>query len=234
MKETLEKILLLQRLNGKIETCKKDREALWLDIQKEEGRLHELEEQLSELREQLVQAQKAADLHEVKIKGAEAENKRLQTQLNTTKHQREYDAIRSAIISRLADIEKWEDEELELLETVDDAKRRIRDGQEQAEKLRQALQDLRRQVEQGQRKYDLELAELGAKREALRKGIDPEVLAAYERIADSRGGEGLAQVRGRVCQGCYTTITKQMENELMRGEKAVYCASCARLLMLVQ
>jgi len=234
MKETLEKILLLQRLNEKIETCKKDREALWLDLQKEEERLHEMENQLSELREHLVQVQKAADLHEVKIKGAEAENKRLQTQLNTTKHQREYDAIRSAIISRQADIEKWEDEELELLEAVDDAKRRIRDGQEQVEKLHQALEDLRKQVEQGQRKYDLELAELEAKREALRKGIDPEVLAAYERIADSRGGQGLVQVRERVCLGCYTTITKQMENELMRGEKAVYCASCGRLLMLAE
>ena len=230
----LEKLLLLQRLNEQIATCQKDREALSLDVRRAEQQLHDLEEDLNVLKARLLAAQKAADAHELKISEAEQESKRLETQLNTTRHQREYDAIMAAIASRKADVEKWEDEELALLDAVDDARKGMREDHERIEKQRSALQELTEQVEQQQRKYDQELAELGRKQKALRGTVDGDVLSAYERIAGSRGGQGLAEVRGRVCQGCFTTITKQKENELMRDEEVLYCTSCGRLLMLAE
>ena len=68
--------------------------------------------------------------------------------------------------------------------------------------------------------------------EQLKGQIDQEVLRPYERLARSRPGSALVEVKARVCQGCYTTLTKQQEILLMRDASVVFCDTCGRMLML--
>ena len=60
------------------------------------------------------------------------------------------------------------------------------------------------------------------------------MLEVYRRVARERGDTALVMVRNRICQGCFTTVTKQTENELLRDEEVVHCHSCGRILMLTE
>jgi len=232
MKATLQKIVSLQELGERIRRCEQQKQRLAGDVEKEDRRRSALEQELRDVGSRLIEGQKAADAYDLKISTAEQENKRMEVELNTTRHQREYDAIRQVIASHEADIQKWEDEELAALEAVDVLRRKRDEVRRQIEQQKQLLHEVSRRAAEEQRKCDRELAELRAQSDAQRKQIDATVLAAYERIAPSRAGQGLAEVRDRVCQGCYTTITKQMENLLMGDEELIYCPSCGRILML--
>ena len=230
--ETLEKLALLQRLNDKIELCEKDREALSVDVRKAEDELEELKQELEALKKKQIEAQKTADVCEAKISEAENKNEKLQVELNTIKHQRQYDAVRKQIQSNQADIQRWEDQELEALDKVDEVKTKRDQLKAQVEEKERELEELRDEVADERQQYDQKLDELTSKKKSLRNGVPDEVLDSYERIAASLEGKGLAQVRNRVCQGCFTTVTKQTENELMRDEDIIYCNSCGRMLKL--
>jgi len=230
--ETLEKLALLQRLNDKIELCEKDREALSVDVRKAEEELEELKQELEDLKREQMEAQKKADACEAKISEAEDKNEKLQVELNTIKHQKQYDAVRKQIQSNQADIQRWEDQELEALDKVDEVKTKRENLKSQVEEKEKELEELRQEVAAERQHYDEKLEELTSKKKSLRNGVPDDVLESYERIAGSLEGKGLAEVRKRVCQGCFTTVTKQTENELMRDEEIVYCNSCGRMLKL--
>lgn len=230
--ETLEKLALLQRLNARIERCKKDRNMLSLDVEKIESKLEELRQELERVKKEQVETQKRADACEVKIREAEEKNEKLQIELNTTKRQKEYDAIRRSMQSNQADIQKWEDEEIEALDRADELKAKREELKGEVEEKENELEELRRKVAEERREYDEKLEELSEKRKSVRNGVDDRTLRSYERIARSLEGHGLARVKDRVCHGCFTTVTKQTENELMRDEEIVYCSSCGRMLIL--
>src|SRR5262249_9880123 len=78
-------------------------------------------------------------------------------------------------------------------------------------------------------KDEKELAEWGAKREAARAGVNPDMLAHYDRVAKHRG-TGLAEVREQKCMACQVMLRPQTYNEVRSGERTIVCDSCSRIL----
>ena len=218
--------------NRDIASQKKDREALSLDVAQQRERLNALKAGREEVRKLRLQAQKAADSLELKTREAEDDIARLQVQLNITKHQTEYDAIRQNIASHKADMAKWEDEELVLLQQLDELQREGAALDRQMAAEQDKLQQLERSVAEQAGAYDRNIQERERQRDESEKQIDPAVLAAYRRILSSRGDRALVLVKNNVCQGCFTAITKQMLNELQHDRDIIYCHSCGRILML--
>jgi len=230
--KALNSIFELQQLSRDIERTQGDRQALDLDVQEQRERVQNLLAGQEETRQSRLQCQKNADMVEVNIKTAEAENARLQIELNSTKHQDDYDAIRKRIMSNRADVSRWEDQELQLFERTDKLVQQTKDLEEQIAAASKDLEAIESGVVEQRQQYEQRIAELEAKRDALRAQINPNVLDAYERIVKKRGSSALVKVKGRACQGCFTTITKQKENELIRASELVFCDSCGRILML--
>lgn len=233
MKQALEQISALQDLNRQIEQLQHDAEMLSIDVHNLERQLEEKKHRSEQAHQQRRDALRQADAVQMKISEAEAEIARLKGQLNVTRNQKEYDAMRHAILSRQADIQKWEDDGLALLQTADEL---AKDQARLAEEARRAQEDLttrRVQVGEQQAELDRRMAELREARDGIRREINPNVLSAYERLTSHHRSRALAEVQDRICQGCYTRITKQTENLLMRGDEIVYCHSCGRMLMLV-
>jgi LSD1 subclass zinc finger protein len=171
--------------------------------------------------------------HATEIDELEESIERFRIQLNTTKHQKEYDAIQHAILSHRADIERLEDRELLDLQTVDVKAAEEERYREETQQAEEELARVRASVETAARDYRQRIDQLADERERLRGEIEPGVLAAYERLINSgKRSNALVTVRNRVCQGCFTQITKQTENLLMHDQELVHCHSCGRLLML--
>ncbi|MHC4591530.1 MAG: zinc ribbon domain-containing protein [Planctomycetota bacterium] len=232
MKESLEHIQLLQDTSRQIEQLRRDAEMLDTDEKNRQRVLQEKSRRAEQAHQQRLEATKLADAMELQIQQAESEITRLGVQLNVTKHQKEYDAIQHSILSHRADIQKWEDEELTALQTVDELSQ---EEQRLAEEVRQAEQDVQKTREDvAVQKAELKqrVADLDQERQRLRQQVSPAVLSAHERLTGRYGSRALVEVKNRICQGCFTRITKQTENLLMRNDKVVYCHSCGRMLVL--
>jgi uncharacterized protein len=71
-----------------------------------------------------------------------------------------------------------------------------------------------------------------AAREALRGTIDAAALRLYDRLRTTRGGQAVAEVKQRTCQGCRVSLTAAYEQRLRHGDALVTCQSCGRILYL--
>ena len=70
-------------------------------------------------------------------------------------------------------------------------------------------------------------------RDRLRAETDPASLRQYDRLRGTRGGQAVAEVRQRTCQGCRVSLTAALEQRLRHGDSLVACQSCGRILYIV-
>jgi predicted nucleic acid-binding Zn-ribbon protein len=232
MKQTLQQIQALQDMSRKAAQTRRDRDALTADVREQEHAVSERQRGLEQAHQRRLDAAKQADAAQMRIEQAEEELERLQAQLNLARSQRDYDTLQSSILSHRADIQRWEDECLSTLQAVDQLTGEEARAREELRQAQERLTQVRQEVAEQSAELNRALAETEADRAEMRDAINPDVLSIYDRLAVSRRSSALALVKGRVCQGCFTTITKQTENLLMRGQEIVCCPSCGRMLML--
>jgi predicted nucleic acid-binding Zn-ribbon protein len=232
MRETLERLRTLQEVNRELAQVRRDRDRLSIDVENQERILKQKKKKIDEVHQKRLNMTKAADAAQLKIEEAEAEIERFQTQLNVVRQQKEYDALQHSILSHQADIQKWEDEALSALSAVDELSAQEEQLEQEVQQAGEELERIEQEVAEETEQCNRRIEELTREREQIRDSVEPNVLSQYDRLAASHPRDALAEVKGRICQGCYTQITKQTENLLMRGNKLVHCHSCGRLLML--
>lgn len=62
--------------------------------------------------------------------------------------------------------------------------------------------------------------------------LAPDILGQYEKLLASREGQAMAELDGRVCQGCYVSVPNNIYVRLARRTELVLCPSCGRILYL--
>jgi predicted nucleic acid-binding Zn-ribbon protein len=62
--------------------------------------------------------------------------------------------------------------------------------------------------------------------------LPPDILGQYEKLLASREGQAIAELDGRVCQGCYVSVPNNIYVRLARRTELVLCPSCGRILFL--
>jgi predicted nucleic acid-binding Zn-ribbon protein len=62
--------------------------------------------------------------------------------------------------------------------------------------------------------------------------LPPDVLATYEKLLEAREGQAVAELDGRICQGCYVSVPSNIYVRLARCAELVFCPSCGRILFL--
>lgn len=232
LKESLKKLKKLEQLQDEIDQNKKDRDRLHLDIDDQEDKVEELKTRRETIKEERTHALKEADRRETQMAAAQEENEKLEIQRNSTKNQAQFKAMGETIAGNKADIEKWENEELEFLEESDQLKQEAEDIAEQIEQEEQKLDDIKQRVRNKAQEYDEAIEELEERKRQIREEVAPSVLEKYDNISRSRGSSALVKVKNRVCQGCHTMLPKQTENELMKGSEIIFCHNCGRMLMI--
>ncbi|MCE2458877.1 MAG: hypothetical protein J4G14_13870 [Dehalococcoidia bacterium] len=77
-----------------------------------------------------------------------------------------------------------------------------------------------------------EMPELHAKRQEISAEYAPNIMAVYETVRRTRGGQGAALVDQRgMCQGCRLTIPNAELSRARSSEGIVQCGSCTRILI---
>jgi len=181
-----------------------------------------------------------ADHQELELKSREEQVSRFRTGLNTAKTNKEYAAILTQINTLKADNAKLEEEILKAMQEVDSISL-------DAEKLKEVVEAEGRRLEEITRSNKAEidrlskmLEELSAKRSEAAEAIAPDVLAVFDRIAESYDGEAMAvvEVHGSkppysyVCGGCFMSLNPEHANALQTRDEIRTCDNCRRILYL--
>ena len=89
-------------------------------------------------------------------------------------------------------------------------------------------------AELGARRKELEseLPELHRERQAVSSEQPQSILAIYETVRRSRGGQGVALMDNRgLCGGCRLTVTSAEMQRVRASREIVQCGSCSRILV---
>jgi predicted nucleic acid-binding Zn-ribbon protein len=232
VKESLEQLQRMQDIATLIAQNRRDAEMLEIDVRNQQRLLDDRRRRAAQAHERRLAASKQADAAQLNIQQAEGQIKQLNQQMNAVRQNREMEALQKSIASHRADVQRWEDQCLTALTGADELEREEQRLGEEIARAEKDLEQVMGGVAEQKARLDREMADLQRRFDEVRSAIQPGVVDAYERLTNSSLKNPLATVRGRVCQGCFTQITKQTENLLMRGSEVVYCHSCGRMLML--
>jgi predicted nucleic acid-binding Zn-ribbon protein len=232
MHPDLEKMIALQSL---------DLEARRLTEQMEElpkrvtrlGQDHEAaQKQLASIVGDLAREESLRRQQELDIKGHQQKAAKLRQQMNVVTTTAQASALEHEISFAEAEIGRLEDAELESMERTEQLEAAKVTAEETVANLARAhAEEGSRAAEMLERDRAL-LAEVNARREALRPTIGEYALSTYDRIARSRG-TALAEGIDHKCSACQMMVRPQRWNDLRdrsNDEIMLACESCGRLL----
>jgi len=233
MLETLEKLLLLQERDQKLQ-------AFLHEINGVPGEKASLQRELDAAQRTLENDKARATQIEVERKRleVEADGKRTQiakyrTQQFETRKNEEYTALKHEIERAESDINTIEDRELELMQEFEDLKPVIAsaDAKHSAEKSRVAslmkTADDKVGVLQGR------ADELRVERDAIAaevKAGDEDLFELYEKLFRSKMGRAVVPLEGNHCSGCHMTVTPATLRDVKVGTRVVSCEQCGRII----
>ncbi len=145
---------------------------------------------------------------------------------------REFEALQEERANQVRNRGEEEDRLLEFMVEIEEA-------EELRERAKTAFEqiDAERSLELGTletRREELtsEMPELHAQRQEMSAEYPPNIMAVYETVRRTRGGQGAALVDQRgMCEGCRLTIPNAELSRARSSEGIVQCGSCTRILI---
>ena len=169
---------------------------------------------------------------EVDLGSKENEIKKLEGQLYQIKTNKEYTAMINEIESRKADNSLLEEEIINLMDSVDQAKSALEDEKEKFSQESKKIEEQIKEVEKDISDIKCRISEFNKKRQELLPYLDSKLLIEYERILSGRNGQALAQVINDACGGCYMHQPPQVINEIRMKQSIMRCENCQRMLYI--
>lgn len=219
----------LHRLRRHAKNLKDEIDRLPKLFQVQQGKVKRQEDALKQTQDKITKLKLAVKEKEGKLKDTHQNLTKYQKQLETVGTAKEMEALKIEIKHAKESAQKVEDEVLATMEEVEQLTGKV---PELNQAVAQAKADLANfdQIQKEKRTVlEGELRQATAQLQEAEVGLKEDVKAQYIRQVEVRGEDALSGVQGRTCTACYTEITAQMFNELLKGA-FVLCKNCGRIL----
>ena len=180
----------------------------------------------------LTAAQKKADADVEQVKARRARDRDRMDQ-GLISNPKDLERMQHELESLDRRITTLEDEELEVMEALEEAQVRLAQLQVQIAEADERLASLAAERDRRTTEIDAELAGITNDRSPLVADVPEDLLALYDRLRESKGGVGAAELRARQCGGCMMTLdpAEIADIRTMAPDEVVRCEQCQRILV---
>ncbi len=190
-----------------------------------------LEQDLETARENAKQMRMASDKKQLDLATGEQRIVALKTKLNTANSNVEFHGLQEQIAAAEMANSVLQDEILESFDRSEELNAEVARSAERLQTSKKDLEETSNRINEATDgiKHDISLYQ--TELVTTEKNLSGPFKADYDRIIRNKGAEGLAVAENDVCTACGTTITLNMQNDLLLA-KTVWCQSCGVLLYL--
>ena len=230
LKETLGLLYQLQEKDVKIFELKQNLTNLPKIIEEKQKKIADLKASFENKKAEYVRLNSLKKEKEALLSTKEAAIAKHTSDLNTIKANDMYKNCLLEIEKAKADKSVVEDEILQLMEDIDkeivNLKKYEEDTKAKEAEINKEIADAKLTVDKA--KENIEAIE--KERDEFSKTIDKNILSQYERIRESRNGQGIATIDGESCSGCNMVLRPQLIVQATKCKELVYCDNCSRIL----
>ena len=155
---------------------------------------------------------------------------RLKTQQYETRKNDEFQAMGHEIERYAKEIQKIEDQELELMVQADQLKEQVMVEKKRTGAANESVDRQMSDLESKAKLLETRLEELRKERTNLAANVDEDLLNRFERLFASKGDAAVVALEHEVCTGCHMKITTQTAVRVKAGKEIVSCEQCGRIL----
>lgn len=215
--------LQIAKLDEEIDAGNAEIEALRKALEERKGSILKLQEKIeaAEVRRRELEAEHANELSRIK----DRQSKMMQVQTN-----REYQSLLKEIEDGKKANKAKEDEIIQLMEKMEALKTSIEEQTELCKEEENLLATEAKKVDGQAADLNEQKAQIEKERVDKIEQFSPNLLKKYNMLRERRNGRAVVGVINGVCQGCFMNIPPQQYNDLLRGDKMLFCPTCQRII----
>lgn len=228
MNPDLQRLQQLQVVDGEIAALKSEIAALPKRVQQIEAKLASAQKRVEDAKAAIKANETARRGFESDIQSENTKIIKFREQSSSVKTNEQYKALLQEISHAEKKISGFEEKILEAMVALDGLHEELKAAEAALKADSVVIEKEKAAARERTAQTEKELAEATARRNELRSGINPSLLAHYERVAKGRG-TGLAEALNQRCLGCQVMLRAQVYNNILNGE-VESCDSCSRIL----
>ena len=227
---TIEKLLILQDRDQKRLTQEGLLRTIPRDVVAIEQKIAGEQAALEAARGGLQQLELKTQALETEIAAATEQMGRYRSQQLQVRKNDEYQALGVEIAHTQSAIGVMEEQELEVMYAIDEARRKVTAAGEELKRNVSGHEARIRLLRERETTLQGELEAAQALVAAAREGIDEAVRRLYDRLVSKPGLPAVVAVREGKCGGCHLKISINVESESRKVDKVVTCDQCGRIV----
>jgi uncharacterized protein len=222
--------LRLQALDRKIVQLEHEIATLPKHIAEIEKRLNEHTRRLEADRVALAANQRDRKKLEGDIQVVEQKISKLRDQTLQAKTNEQYRAFQNEIAYAQGEIRKAEDRILDLMEQSEPLEKNVKTAEVELKKQQQNVEQEKKDARERTAADQKGLTDARTERKSIVDQMDPNLYAQYERIRKKTRGTAIADATEGRCDACQIALRPQFFQDLRKGEQMMFCESCGRIL----
>ncbi|SDC16834.1 zinc ribbon domain-containing protein [Niabella drilacis] len=232
IEEKLGSLINLQKIDSKLDEIKILKGELPMEVADLEDEIHGLRSRQTRIEEEINGVTEFIEERKGAIKDAEELIKKYEKDSENVKNNREFEAINKEIEMQQLEIKLAE-------KHIKDANEEIADKVILLEKAKKnlgakegVLELKKAELEKIISANEKEEKEYQKLSQSAKEGVEPRLLASYEKIRGNfRNGLAVVPVVRDACGGCFYAIPPQKQSEIKQHKKIIACENCGRILV---
>lgn len=232
VEERLRALYSLQHVDSEIDKIRTLRGELPLEVQDLEDEIAGLETRLGNLREEVLNLEKAASKKTIEISESESLIRKYEEQQKNVRNNREFDSLSKEIEYQNLEIELFNKKIREFHFQIEEKKQLIAESEVQLSERQTDLDNKKSELDEIISDTQKEEETLLNKSKKIEEVIEERLLTAYKRIrSNARNGLAVVPVQRDACGGCFNQIPPQRQLDIKSRRKIIVCEYCGRILV---